>query len=73
MFYEADTRKINYVLDNLPSGGSKGILSLLNINDGEITEDDAKRGEKKIQELTDSHCKETDEIFSSKEKEIMTI
>ncbi len=41
--------------------------------DSEITEDEMKRSEKKIQELTDSKCKEVDELFSVKEKEIMTV
>ena len=41
--------------------------------DGDITEDDMKKGEKKIQELTDDFCKQIDEIFGVKEKEIMTI
>lgn len=41
--------------------------------DGLITEDDLKREEKKIQELTDKCCKDADLIFSEKEKEIMSI
>lgn len=42
-------------------------------SEGEITEDEMKRGEKKIQELTDDYCKKIDELFTAKEKEIMTI
>ena len=41
--------------------------------DSEITEDVMKREEKLIQELTDKFCKQIDELFSSKEKEIMTV
>lgn len=41
--------------------------------DSLITEDQMKRGEKTIQELTDSHCKEIDDLFAKKEKEIMTV
>jgi len=41
--------------------------------DGDITEDQMKRGEKQIQELTDKHCKEIDDLFGVKEKEIMTV
>lgn len=41
--------------------------------DGDITEDQMKKAEKQIQELTDKHCKEVDELFAKKEKEIMTI
>ena len=39
----------------------------------EITEDDLKQGEKKIQDLTDKYCKEVDQIAQSKDKEIMEI
>ena len=39
----------------------------------EISEDDEKNNEKKIQTITDIHIKTVDEKVSSKEKEIMTI
>ena len=39
----------------------------------EITEDDQANGEKKIQTLTDTYCKEIDEVAAAKEKEIMEI
>tara|TARA_S200000501_G_scaffold348218_1_gene363227 strand:- start:785 stop:1336 length:552 start_codon:yes stop_codon:yes gene_type:complete len=39
----------------------------------EISEDEEKNHEKKIQSLTDDHIKLVDEKVSSKEKEIMTI
>ncbi len=41
--------------------------------DGDITEDDMKRFEKQIQELTDKFCKEADDLSDKKEKEVMTI
>lgn len=41
--------------------------------DSEITEDEMKKGEKKVQELTDDYCKRVDELFTVKEKEIMTV
>lgn len=41
--------------------------------DGEITEDVMKKTEKTIQELTDKYCKEIDDLFSAKEKEILTV
>ena len=41
--------------------------------DGEIAEDELKREEKKIQDLTDQHCKIVDGLFVEKEKEILTI
>lgn len=39
----------------------------------EITEDDLKNAEKKVQDLTDKFCKEIDTIAAKKEKEIMEI
>lgn len=41
--------------------------------DGEITEDIMKKAEKTIQEYTDKYCKEIDDLFTAKEKEIMTV
>lgn len=40
---------------------------------GEIDEDECKREEKHIQDLTDKFCKQADEVTTSKEKEVMTI
>lgn len=40
---------------------------------GEISEDEQKKCEKQIQELTDSYCKELDLLYVNKEKEIMTV
>lgn len=39
--------------------------------DGEISEDDAFRGQDKIQKITDEHIKQIDEICAKKEKEIL--
>lgn len=41
--------------------------------DGEIPEDVMKKGEKTIQDLTDKFCKEIDDLFAAKEKEIMAV
>ena len=41
--------------------------------DGEITEDDVKHLEKKVQDITDKYCKEADELSATKEKEIMSV
>lgn len=41
--------------------------------EGIIGEDEVKKEEKKIQELTDQFCKEIDEVASAKEKEVMTV
>ncbi|MBD1371475.1 ribosome recycling factor [Hazenella sp. IB182357] len=40
---------------------------------GEIPEDDARRGQEDIQKLTDRLIKEVDQIVSDKEKEIMEV
>ncbi|HPU59057.1 MAG TPA: ribosome recycling factor [Candidatus Avimonas sp.] len=40
---------------------------------GELTEDELKIAEKKIQDLTDKYCNEIDSIAAKKEKEIMEI
>jgi len=42
-------------------------------SDGEITEDDQKKNEKLIQELTDQFCKKVDEHYSQKEKDILEV
>ncbi len=42
-------------------------------SDGHLPEDDVKREEKHIQELTDKFCKDADDLSAAKEKEIMTI
>jgi ribosome recycling factor len=41
--------------------------------DKEISEDDEKKFEKKVQNFTDEHIKVIDQKVDSKEKEIMTI
>ena len=40
---------------------------------GELTEDDQKKAEKDIQDLTDKHVKKIDEMCANKEKELMEI
>ena len=40
---------------------------------GELTEDDLKKAEKKIQDLTDKYVKEIDSMADKKQKEVMSI
>ncbi|MBQ1545980.1 MAG: ribosome recycling factor [Clostridia bacterium] len=40
---------------------------------GDITEDDEKKGEKKVQELTDKYIKLIDKMTEDKQKEIMSV
>lgn len=42
-------------------------------NEEMLGEDDVKRLEKQIQDLTDKYCKETDDLTSKKEKEISAV
>jgi len=42
-------------------------------NDKQISEDEEKVKDKKVQELTDKHCKEIDNLLAGKEKEIMEV
>lgn len=64
--------------------GEQGKISIRNIrketNDGlkklqkeGVAEDEVKRAEDKVQELTDQHTKKIDELMEKKEKEIMTV
>ena len=39
----------------------------------EITEDDQKKGEKKVQEMTDKYIKQIDSMTEKKQKEIMSV
>ncbi len=41
--------------------------------DNAITEDDQKDGEKKLQDITDSYIKQTEEMEKKKEQEIISI
>ena len=41
--------------------------------DKELSEDDSKRGQKSVQEITDKHIKQIDEIAANKEKEILEL
>ncbi|PID82994.1 MAG: ribosome recycling factor [Clostridiales bacterium] len=41
--------------------------------DGEITEDDLERAEKKVQEITDSHVKDIDNVVKKKEEEVLEV
>lgn len=41
--------------------------------DGEISEDEIRRGEKELQELTDQHVNRLDELLQHKEEELMEV
>ena len=43
------------------------------LKDKEISEDDEKRALKSVQEITDEHVKQLDELLAKKERELMTV
>ena len=79
---EERRKELIKILKNM---GEKGKISIRNIRreanedlkkllkSKEISEDDEKTYEKKVQTITDNHIKSVEEKVSSKEKEIMTI
>lgn len=58
-------------LRNIRRDGNDGLKKME--KDKEISEDDLKRGEKEIQELTDQYVKKVDETVAAKEKEVMEV
>lgn len=56
---------------NARRDANEGLKKLL--KDKEISEDDEKRGEKEIQELTDEFIARIDKVIADKEKELMEI
>lgn len=58
-------------LRNIRRDGNDGLKKLE--KDKEISEDELKRGEKEIQELTDQYVKKVDETVAAKEKEVMEV
>jgi ribosome recycling factor len=56
-------------------GARRDALALLKTmeKDGEISEDDGRRAQEKVQQLTDEHIKRLDDLLATKEKEILHI
>ena len=63
--------KCKVSIRNIRREANEDLKKLLKLK--EISEDDEKLNEKKIQTITDKHIKSVDEKVSLKEKEIMTI
>ena len=63
--------KCKVSIRNIRREANEDLKKLLKSKD--ISEDDEKSNEKKVQVITDNHIKSVDEKVSSKEKEIMTI
>ena len=63
--------KCKVAIRNIRRDGNEDLKKLLKTK--EISEDDEKLFEKKIQEITDNHISEVDSKVTSKEKEILTI
>ena len=66
--HEAETGKIS--VRNVRKDIKDNIQELLKEN---VSEDEVKRGEDKVQDLTDQFTNQIDDLFHSKEKEIMTV
>ncbi len=65
---EIETAKVN--VRNIRKDSNDGIRKLT--KDG-ISEDDVKRGEERVQKLTDAFIARIDETFAGKEKDIMEV
>ena len=65
------SEKSKVAIRNIRREANEDLKKLLKSKD--ISEDDEKTYEKKVQTITDDHIKSVDEKVSSKEKEIMTI
>lgn len=65
---EIETAKIN--VRNIRKASNEDIRKLT--KEG-VSEDDVKRGEERVQKLTDSFIARIDEIFEAKEKDIMAV
>ena len=63
--------KCKIAIRNIRRDGNEDLKKLLKSK--EISEDDEKSFQKKIQDITDNHIKTVENKVSSKEKEIMTI
>ena len=63
--------KCKIAIRNIRRDGNEELKKLLKLK--EISEDDEKSYQKKIQEITDKHTLSVENKVSSKEKEIMTI
>ena len=63
--------KCKISIRNIRREANDDLKKLLKSKD--ISEDDEKNSEKKVQEITDNHIKSVDEKVALKEKEIMTI
>lgn len=65
---EAENGKIS--VRNVRKDTNDNIKDLLKEH---VSEDEVKRGEDKVQELTDQYTHKIDDVFHAKEKEIMTV
>ena len=65
---EIEVAKVN--IRNIRKDTNDGIRKLT--KEG-VSEDEVKKGEERVQKLTDSHIARIDEIFAAKEKDIMIV
>ena len=65
------TEESKVAIRNIRRDGNEGLKKLE--KDGEISEDDLRKGQEDIQKLTDSYVAKTDKVLAEKDKEIMEI
>ena len=73
MFQRSLTAFLTAALVTTSFGGQGIVFAKAKKKASELTEDEVKDGEKKIQNLTDKYCASVDQLVSEKEKEIMSI
>ena len=73
MFQRSLTAFLTAALVTTSFGGQGIVFAKAKKKASELTEDEVKDGEKKIQNLTDKYCSSVDQLVSEKEKEIMSI
>lgn len=68
---KAEAEKGRVAVRNVRRDANNDLKELLKEKD--ITDDDERRAEEKVQKLTDSHIEEIEKLLASKEKELMEI
>lgn len=68
---KAEGEDAKIAIRNLRRDGNDSLKKLL--KDKEISEDDERRGQDRIQKLTDAYVAQIDELIAAKEEEVMTV
>ena len=68
---KAESEEAKVAVRNIRRDANQDLKEL--VNEKELSEDDARRAEQRIQELTDKHTQRIDELLAAKEQEVMTV